>query len=534
MAQKAKKAAKKAVKKAVKKVSKPIAAKKPVSKKPEAKKVAPKKIEVKKGAKPAPAGDILAPRIIKMPPKKPYQMHVGDDVTPLVIPHIVPHQGRTPAVFQGLDAQIQPKKVESGRVYLVEDKGNPHVPSLIEMQILSYKWFLTDGLKELLEEITPITDFSGKKMELRILGHTFDAPKYDPDTCRRRNLSYEAAMKGYVQLINKETGEIKEQDVFLGSIPLMTESGTFIVDGIERVVVHQLVRSPGVFFSKMPDHPKYHAAKIIPKRGVWLEIETDRRGIISCKIDRKRKIPITQLLRVFGYDTDAKILDLFKDVTDQEHDYILVTLEKDPIRTVEEAYQSVYRKIRPGDLPRTRVLERERLIAQREKFSDLVHRVRLKKIEGRRKLEELDADIKQLQRGLNPNKERDQREYMGMRMAREELLNRLLPQAELFESETQLNAKIKSSKNIGQLGRRPRLYDVETLLLGLSMPPDVRIHLSAVLYQPYRTVEKYRYQNVPADTRHSFIKPAQVARVIRALEEELVRYGAVATEEVPA
>ncbi len=360
-----------AKKSAPKKTAKKVAPKKPV-KKVEVKKVVPKKIEVKKpilkkiemrkpdpsqrsgqvrkGGKQVPAAPVMPPRIIKMPPKKPYQMHVEEVVLPQLNPHIVPYQGRTPSVFQGLPEDIQPKKVESGRVYLVEDKGNPHVPSLIEMQIMSYKWFLTEGLKELLEEITPIGDFSGKKMELRILGHTFDAPKYDPDTCRRRNLSYEAAMKGYVQLINKETGEIKEQDVFLGSIPLMTESGTFIVDGIERVVVHQLVRSPGVFFSKMADHPKYHAAKIIPKRGVWLEIETDRRGVITCKIDRKRKIPITQLLRVFGYDTDAKILDVFKDVTDTEHDYILATLDKDTVHTVEEAYQSVYRKIRPGDL----------------------------------------------------------------------------------------------------------------------------------------------------------------------------------------
>ena len=201
------------------------------------------------------------------------------------------------------------------------------------MQLQSYRWFLTEGLKELLEEISPITDFSGKKMELRILGHTFDPPKYDPDTCRRRNLSFEAVMKGHVQLINKETGEIKEQDVFLGSIPLMTEGGTFIVGGIERVVVHQLVRSPGAFFSKMPDVTKYHTAKIIPKRGVWLEIETDRKGILACKIDRKRKIPVTQLLRVFGYETDQKILDLFRDIT-REKDFILATLEKDAARTV--------------------------------------------------------------------------------------------------------------------------------------------------------------------------------------------------------
>ncbi|MBI2636076.1 DNA-directed RNA polymerase subunit beta [Candidatus Peregrinibacteria bacterium] len=283
-------------------------------------------------------------------PKKPYQMHVDQFVLPQIYPHVIPQAGRAPHVFSRLPDHLKPKKVEMQRVALVEDEENTHVPSLIEMQILSYKWFLTEGLKELLEEITPITDFSGKKLELRILGHTFDPPKYDPDTCKRRNLSYESAMKGYVQLINRETGEIKEQDVFLGSIPLMTDSGTFVVDGIERVVVHQLVRSPGVFFSKMPDHPKYHAAKIIPKRGVWLEVETDRRGVISCKIDRKRKIPITQLLRVFGYVSDGQIIDLFKDVTAQDHDYILSTLAKDTVHSVEEAYQSVYRKIRPGDL----------------------------------------------------------------------------------------------------------------------------------------------------------------------------------------
>ena len=348
-----------ATKKKVKAAKKPIAKSKPASKKPAAKKVEAKKPVAKAAAKPAPMAkkvvmpqqeDILKPLKKINVPKKPYQMHVDAQVLPQVHPHVIPAPGRTPSVFSRLPDVIQPKKVEMQRISLVEDAENSHVPSLIEMQILSYKWFLSEGLKELLEEITPITDFSGKKLELRILGHTFDPPKYDPETCKRRNLSYEAAMKGYVQLINRETGEIKEQDVFLGSIPLMTDLGTFVVDGIERVVVHQLVRSPGVFFSKMPDHPRYHAAKIIPKRGVWLEIETDRRGIISCKIDRKRKIPITQLLRVFGYAADSQIIDLFKDVTSADHDYILTTLEKDPIRSVEEAYQSVYRKIRPGDL----------------------------------------------------------------------------------------------------------------------------------------------------------------------------------------
>lgn len=277
-----------------------------------------------------------------------YKLDVISDVLPNLVPHVVPAAGKVPSVCKDFPEHLQPVKVSSNRLFMVDDEPIG-IDSLIEMQIESYQWFLTEGLKELLQEISPITDFSGKKMELRILGHSFDPPKYDPDTCRRRNLSYEAIMKGQVQLINKETGEIKEQDVFLGTLPLMTDQGSFIVGGIERVVVHQLVRSPGVFFSKMPDYPKYHAAKIIPKRGVWLEVETDRRGVMHCKIDRKRKIPVTQLLRVFGYDSDKAIIELFEDVTG-ETDFILNTLEKDTERSVEESYQSIYRKIRPGDL----------------------------------------------------------------------------------------------------------------------------------------------------------------------------------------
>jgi DNA-directed RNA polymerase subunit beta len=257
---------------------------------------------------------------------------------------------KVPAVLKNADPTLQPKMNLNGRLFLTRDESIEMVRSLIDVQILSYRWFITEGLAELLKEISPITDFSAKKMELNFLGHTFDPPKYDPQTCKRRNLSYEAAMKAHVQLINKETGEIKEQDVFLGSIPLMTDNGTFVVGGIERVVVSQLVRSPGVFFSVMPDFTKHHAAKIIPKRGVWMEIETDRRGVITCKIDRKRKIPITQLLRVFGFPTDSAIMDLFKTVVKADRDFILATLEKDPVKTVDEAYQSIYRKIRPGDL----------------------------------------------------------------------------------------------------------------------------------------------------------------------------------------
>ncbi len=368
MAQKPKKVAKKAkiVKKApAKKMAKPVH-KKAVAKpahKPAQKIVAktvhtPAKASVAKPAKAKIASKMLVAEARKpvvagkkTPARKQEYKY---DVEEAILAHIhsfkLTSSERIPASLKDVGPELTPKMTIGGRVFLTKDDSIEMMRSLIDVQIQSYRWFLTEGLSELLKEVSPITDFSNKKMELNFLGHTFDRPKYDPATCKRRNLSYEAAMKAHVQLINKETGEIKEQDVFLGSIPLMTDSGTFVVGGIERVVVSQLVRSPGVFFSGMPDFPKHHAAKIIPKRGVWMEIETDRRGIITCKIDRKRKIPITQLLRVFGYQNDSDIIDLFKDVVKSEKDYVLATLEKDTVRTVDEAYQSIYRKIRPGDL----------------------------------------------------------------------------------------------------------------------------------------------------------------------------------------
>lgn len=237
------------------------------------------------------------------------------------------------------------------RRYFIDFHGKSELPKLIEIQTASYEWFLDEGIGELLEEISPITDFSGKKLELHFLDHSLGECKYTPEQCRSKNLSYEAPLKVHVQLISKESGEIKEQDVFLGPLPLMTEDGSFIVNGIERVVVSQIVRSPGVFFSRNLAAPGMHNAKIIPKRGAWLEIETDKKGIITVKIDRKRKIYITSMLRVFGFDTDKKILDLSKDVIkDPVHDYILMTLEKDPAKTTDEAYKAIYKKIRPGDL----------------------------------------------------------------------------------------------------------------------------------------------------------------------------------------
>jgi len=351
MATKKKTAKKAAPKKAVKK-SIPKKTAKVVKK-------VPKKVAKKTAAKPERSsiakkmlvgGEKKSQLTKKQPTKKAYDFDVPKEILPRAKSFSISTSTKVPASLQNVPKSIHPQMNVGGRVFLTKDDSIELMRSLIDVQIQSYHWFITDGLAELLKEVSPISDFSGKKMELNFLGHAFDLPKYDPATCRRRNLTYEAAMKAQVQLINKETGEIKEQDVFLGSIPLMTDHGTFIVGGIERVVVSQLVRSPGVFFSSMADYPKNHAAKIIPKRGVWMEVETDRKGIITCKIDRKRKIPITQLLRVFGFATDTAILDLFKDTVKADKDFILATLEKDPIRTVEEAYQSIYRKIRPGDL----------------------------------------------------------------------------------------------------------------------------------------------------------------------------------------
>ena len=156
-----------------------------------------------------------------------------------------------------------PTKIVDKRHYFTETMDDFELPNLIEVQLNSYQWFLDKGIKELLEEVSPISDFSGKKLDLVLKKHTIDKPKYDAQLAKRKNISYEANLKVHVQLINKETGEIKEQEVFLGAIPLMTEKGTFIVNGVERVVVNQLVRSPGVFYSTNPLFPQYYNAKIL-------------------------------------------------------------------------------------------------------------------------------------------------------------------------------------------------------------------------------------------------------------------------------
>ena len=188
-------------------------------------------------------------------------------------------------------------------------------PYLVELQLASYKWFLDEGLQELFEEISPVKDYTGKDLDLSIEDYYLDEPKYDEKAAREHNLSYEAPLRTKLKLSNKQTSEIKEQEIFLGDFPLMTPRGTFIVNGVERVVVSQLIRSPGVFFTEdRVRGKKVHGAKIIPNRGAWLEFDTDVDGVVSVKVDRKRKMPVTTLLRAFGLSGDDEIRARFAHV----------------------------------------------------------------------------------------------------------------------------------------------------------------------------------------------------------------------------
>jgi DNA-directed RNA polymerase subunit beta len=226
------------------------------------------------------------------------------------------------------------------------------MPNLIEAQLRSYKWFLDKGLAELFAEINSIKDFTGKNLELFFGEYYLDKPKYDEKTAKERNTTFEAPLYVSVKLVNKVTGKTKTQDVYLGDFPLMTPRGTFVINGVERVVVSQLVKSPGVFFTgEFARGRNWYGAKIIPNRGAWLEVDTDTNGVLSVKIDRKRRIPITALLRVFGYTTDEEILTAFADIdTNPDLRYIETTLEKDPSKNADEGFKEVYKRIRPGDL----------------------------------------------------------------------------------------------------------------------------------------------------------------------------------------
>ncbi|MDX9855332.1 MAG: DNA-directed RNA polymerase subunit beta [Parcubacteria group bacterium] len=222
------------------------------------------------------------------------------------------------------------------------------LPNLIEAQTDSYNWFLKNGFQELIDEINPIADTSGN-LEVSISDFYLDEPKYDESTSKDKNISYEAPLKAKASLLIKKTGEIREQEIYLGDFPVMTDRGTFIINGVERVVIHQLIRSPGVFFTmEYQKGKKLFGAKIIPNRGAWLEIDTDADGVISVKIDRKRKLPITALLRAFGYKNE-KLKEVFADINKGEADFIEETLAKDISKTRGESYKEIYKRIRPGD-----------------------------------------------------------------------------------------------------------------------------------------------------------------------------------------
>ncbi len=238
------------------------------------------------------------------------------------------------------------------RKYLKPKLKQEEIPNLIEVQINSYRWFLEKGLKELFEEISPVTDFTGEKMELSFVDYYFEKPKYDEKYALENNLSFKAPLKAKLQLVIKETGEVKEQEIFLGDFPMMTNRGTFIVNGIERIVVNQIIRSFGVLFtSETVGNRTMFGAKIIPSRGAWLEIETNQKDVISVKIDRRRKLPITTFLRAMGFSTDEELKSIFDGVDDDpDHNYFKSTLEKDPAKNHEEGVIETYHRLRPGEL----------------------------------------------------------------------------------------------------------------------------------------------------------------------------------------
>ena len=229
------------------------------------------------------------------------------------------------------------------------------IPNLIELQLDSFAWFVDKGLRELFDEISPIKDFTGKVMELQFLDYEFGAPKYSEEECRTKDLTFSKPLYVNVELLIKETGEIQRQRVYMGDYPWMTDQGTFVINGAERVVVSQLVRSPGVYYSETEDPASgrmLFSAKVIPNRGAWLEFETNNKDQLWVKVDRKRKIAATTLLRAVGYEQNEEIAALFTGVdVDLDHQYISGTLDKDLTRTQAEALIEVYKKLRPGDPP---------------------------------------------------------------------------------------------------------------------------------------------------------------------------------------
>ncbi|MEK7077065.1 MAG: DNA-directed RNA polymerase subunit beta, partial [Patescibacteria group bacterium] len=223
--------------------------------------------------------------------------------------------------------------------------------SLIELQKNSFEWFLKQGLRELFQEISPITDHTGEELELHFLDYSFDEPKYTEEQTKEKDQTYEASLRVELELRDKKRKTKDVQEVYLGDFPMMTERGTFIINGVERVVISQIVRSPGVYFlMSIFRGRKFFGAKIIPNRGSWMEFETDPDGFLGVRIDRKRKAPVTQLLRVFGFQTREEMISAFSHIDTGEVKYIEATLAKDEAETAEDAYVEIHKRLRPGDL----------------------------------------------------------------------------------------------------------------------------------------------------------------------------------------
>ena len=231
------------------------------------------------------------------------------------------------------------------------------MPNLIEVQKKSYKWFLDDGLMEVLRDVSPITDYSGNLSIEFVNYHIDPTPKYPVEECKERDVNYAAPLRVTVRLHNKTTGELLERDIFMGDFPLMTDNGTFIINGAERVIVSQIVRSPGIYYSSEMDKSgkRVYASTVIPYRGAWLEYETDASDVFYVRIDKNRKLPITVLIRALGIETDSEIIALFGDdvkiTASLERDDSQTEADKNGTSAGDEALKDIYKKLRPGEPP---------------------------------------------------------------------------------------------------------------------------------------------------------------------------------------
>jgi len=314
------------------------------------------------------------------------------------------------------------------------------LPNLIQMQLDSFGWFQSEGIKELFEEISPITDFAGKmSLEFIVPDVPFGRPKYSEADCRLRDMTYSAPLAVKARLVKKVTaegeplGEITEQEVFMGDFPLMTEQGTFVINGAERVVVSQLVRSPGVYFTPEDDPStgrELWGAKLIPNRGAWLEFETSNRSVMTVKVDRKRKIPVTTLLRAVGYSSDEDLHALLDDVdTDPDHSYLQSTLDRDPTHNQDEGLVEMYKRLRPGDPPtleNARSLINSLFFHARRYDLNRVGRYKLNERLGREDesgptiltKEDLAGIVREMIRANNGHRKRDDIDHLGNRRVR--------------------------------------------------------------------------------------------------------------------